>query len=47
VEVVAEGGEQAMAQLEARLREGPSFAHVASVERSVIAGRGDHGFHIR
>jgi acylphosphatase len=47
VEVVAEGGEQAMAQLEARLREGPSFAGVSSVARSAIAGRGDAGFHIR
>jgi acylphosphatase len=47
VEVVAEGGEPAVTQLEARLREGPSFATVASVDRSAIAARGDHGFHIR
>ena len=47
VEVVAEGGEQAMAQLEARLREGPSFGMVSSVARSAIAARGDAGFHIR
>jgi acylphosphatase len=47
VEVVAEGGESALAALEARLREGPSFARVASVERAAIAPRGDAGFHIR
>jgi acylphosphatase len=47
VEVVAEGAEQAMAQLEARLREGPSFARVSSVARSAISARGDAGFHIR
>lgn len=47
VEVVAEGGEPAMAQLEARLREGPSFARVAAVERAAISARGDHGFHVR
>ena len=47
VEVVAEGGESALATLEARLREGPSFARVASVERVAIAARGDQGFHIR
>jgi acylphosphatase len=47
VEIVAEGGESAVAQLEARLREGPSFASVASVERAAISARGDHGFHIR
>lgn len=47
VEVVAEGAEPALAQLEARLREGPSFARVAGVERSAIAPRGDEGFHIR
>jgi acylphosphatase len=47
VEVVAEGGEAALARLEARLREGPSFARVAAVERLSIAPRGDHGFHIR
>jgi acylphosphatase len=47
VEVVAEGGDGALATLEARLRDGPSFARVTSVERTVIAARGDHGFHIR
>lgn len=47
VEVVAEGGEPALAQLEARLREGPSFARVSSVGRSAITARGDTGFQIR
>jgi acylphosphatase len=47
VEVVAEGVESALATLEARLREGPSFARVASVERAAITARGDQGFHIR
>jgi acylphosphatase len=47
VEVIAEGTEEALAALEARLREGPSFAAVSSVEREAIAPRGDSGFHIR
>ncbi len=47
VEVVAEGSEAAMADFEARLREGPSFAEVTSVEREAIAERGAGGFHIR
>jgi acylphosphatase len=47
VEVVAEGSDGVLAQLEARLREGPSFARVSDVERLAIAARGDHGFHIR
>ena len=47
VEVVAEAGEQALAGLEARLREGPSFSEVTGVEREAIAPRGDSGFHVR
>jgi acylphosphatase len=47
VEVVAEAEEPAIAALEAELRRGPSFARVASVERTAIGPRGDHGFHIR
>jgi acylphosphatase len=47
VEVVAEGSEALMTQLEERLRKGPSFARVGSVERAPIAPRGDQGFHIR
>ena len=47
VEVVAEGGEQALLDLEGRLREGPAFSVVTGVEREAIAPRGDNGFHIR
>jgi acylphosphatase len=47
VEVVAEGAEAALADFEARLREGPSFARVENVEREAIAERGSSGFHVR
>jgi len=47
VEVVAEAAEGALADLEERLQEGPSFASVAGVEREAIAPRGAPGFHIR
>jgi acylphosphatase len=47
VEVVAEGTGQALSALEERLREGPAFASVTSVEREAIAPRGDSDFHIR
>ena len=48
VEVVAEASEGALADFEARLREGPAFASVSSVERSAIPSRGaEKGFHIR
>jgi acylphosphatase len=47
VEVVAEGGESALADFEERLREGPSFAEVADVAREAIAERGSGGFHVR
>jgi acylphosphatase len=47
VEVVAEGGEEVLGQLEARLRAGPSFARVTAVDRSPVPPRGDAGFHIR
>jgi len=47
VEVVAEGSEQALADLEARLREGPSFSEVSQVERETAVSRGDGSFHIR
>jgi acylphosphatase len=47
VEVVAEADEPVIAELEAQLRRGPSFARVSSVERTGIGPRGDHGFHIR
>jgi acylphosphatase len=48
VEVVAEAAEDALGVFEARLREGPAFAAVASVERTAIPSRGtEKGFHIR
>jgi acylphosphatase len=47
VEVVAEGSEASLAELEARLREGPSFSEVTGVSREAIAERGSSGFHIR
>jgi acylphosphatase len=47
VEVVAEGSEAALAELEAQLRAGPSFASVEGVDRSPITPRGDQEFHIR
>ena len=47
VEVVAEGGEQELSALEAKLREGPAFARVSGVDRQPAGTRGDHGFHIR
>ena len=47
VEVVAEGGDADLAELEARLREGPSFSSVAGVERVAIEAPGHRGFEIR
>jgi acylphosphatase len=47
VEVVAEGSDAALADFEARLREGPAFAEVTGVRREAIAERGGGGFHIR
>jgi acylphosphatase len=47
VEVVAEADEKVLQRLEARLREGPSFARVEAVDRLAVEGRGDSGFHIR
>jgi acylphosphatase len=47
VEVVAEGPEELLAELEQQLRQGPAFAAVSSVERSSIAPRGDRGFQVR
>ena len=47
VEVVAEGEDEPLSALEASLRQGPDFAHVAQVERAAITPRGDQGFHIR
>lgn len=47
VEVVAEGPDEALAAFEERLRQGPAFATVTSVERAEAPPRGDAGFHIR
>ncbi len=47
VEVVAEGSERALGDLEVRLRQGPAFASVKDVERETVASRGDSGFQIR
>jgi len=47
VEVIGEGSEELLAEFEARLKEGPSFAHVERVERDALQKRGDSGFHIR
>lgn len=47
VEVVAEGAPAPLAELEARLREGPAFAQVTNVQREAIVARDASGFHIR
>jgi acylphosphatase len=47
VEVVAEGAEQTLAELEALLKEGPAFSSVSHVERHAVVPRGGQGFHIR
>lgn len=47
VEVVAEGSDDVLSDLEARLRQGPAFAQVTGVDRAPIPPRGDQGFHIR
>ena len=47
VEVVAEGAEHTLAELEELLKEGPAFASVSHVERHEVAPRGGQGFHIR
>ena len=48
VEVIAEAPEEALATFEERLREGPAFAAVASLERTSVPLRdGERGFHIR
>ena len=47
VEVVAEGDDASLQELELRLREGPAFGSVEHVERTAIAPRGSQGFHIR
>ena len=47
VEVIAEAADDVLDLFEDRLRQGPSFASVKDLDRSEVATRGDHGFHIR
>lgn len=47
VEVVGEGPEEVLAEFEQKLRQGPAFAAVDSVDRTPIERRGDRGFHVR
>ena len=47
VEVVAEGSDEALHDLEDRLRQGPAFARVTGLDRAPLVPRGDQGFHIR
>jgi acylphosphatase len=47
VEVIAEAADDVLELFEDRLRQGPSFASVKELDRSEVATRGDHGFHIR
>lgn len=47
VEVVAEGSDVALAELEAKLKDGPAFSSVSSVEGVAIAARSEQGFYIR
>jgi acylphosphatase len=47
VEVMAEGTESALAELESRLRCGPAASEVTALEREVIAPRGSSDFRIR
>jgi len=47
VEVVAEASEESLAQFEERLRRGPSFARVQSLDRSEFGSRSSTGFSIR
>ena len=47
VEVVAEGADEKVRELESRLREGPAFSQVEAVDAETVAPRADLGFHIR
>jgi len=47
VEVVAEADARSLRTFEARLREGPAFSRVESLDKEPLAARGDEGFHIR
>ena len=47
VEVVAEAGADVLELFEDRLRQGPSFASVKTLDRTAIEPRAAQGFHIR
>jgi acylphosphatase len=47
VEVIAEGPDEGVRDLEARLRVGSAFSRVEAVEAEEIAPRGDLGFQVR
>lgn len=47
VEIVGEATDGILGEFEARLAEGPAFAHVEGVDRVPLPPRGDRGFHIR
>jgi acylphosphatase len=47
VEVVGEGPEEVLAEFASKLRQGPAFANVESVDRTPIERRGDRGFQVR
>lgn len=47
VEIVGEAADGVLVEFEARLAEGPAFAHVEGVDRAPLPPRGDRGFHIR
>jgi acylphosphatase len=47
VEVIAEGDDEVLGELESRLRRGPSFAAVDGVDKAPAPARGEPGFHIR
>jgi acylphosphatase len=47
VEVVAEGPDVDLSELEARLREGPLASHVASVERAPHPPTRERGFRVQ
>ena len=47
VEVLGEGAAEALARFEDKLRSGPAFSAVETVERQAVTPRGAEGFHIR
>ena len=47
VEVIGEGPDEVLAEFEQKLRQGPAFAAVDTVDRAPVERRGDRGFHVR